>query len=282
MRNRIYISLDVEADGPVPGLHSMLQLGAVAYTEAGEPISEWSGCFKPLDGALPDPRTMTEFWNAHPGLLDKITAAAQEPAEQTKAWAGWLDQWDRKDVRLKAVCWPASFDLPWIHYYALRFCGHAPLGFSAIDIGSYAAGALGKKPGVSKADMPKALTDGLPAHTHDALEDAREQGELFFRILRHATEPSRLRADLARREAQAKCKRSGPQMIRLTAYDTGHELWVPAKPGILEDYPRLDTTNGKPGAGTRVVVDGVDRFVRERTTEILDALDARRREVRRG
>ena len=30
-----YVSIDIEADGPVPGLHSMLSLGAAAFTSEG-------------------------------------------------------------------------------------------------------------------------------------------------------------------------------------------------------------------------------------------------------
>ena len=30
--NEIYISTDVETDGPIPGPHSMLSIGSAAYT----------------------------------------------------------------------------------------------------------------------------------------------------------------------------------------------------------------------------------------------------------
>lgn len=38
-----YLSVNVEADGPIPGPYSMLSIGAVAYTaEEGELIDEYS------------------------------------------------------------------------------------------------------------------------------------------------------------------------------------------------------------------------------------------------
>ncbi len=42
-----YVSVDIEADGPVPGLHSMLSLGAVAHdSNALTDISHFSGKLK--------------------------------------------------------------------------------------------------------------------------------------------------------------------------------------------------------------------------------------------
>lgn len=181
-----WLSIDIEADGPVPGLHSMLQLGAVAIDNDGTEIGTWSACFKPLPDARPDPRTIAEFWNAYPGLLDRVKASAGDAALLTKDFVEWVEGLRGHGFRPKAVCWPASFDFPFVHYYCVKFTGSCPLGFSAVDIGSYAAGVLGKAPGVGKKDLPLSWTVGLPPHTHDALDDAREQAQLFHRVLRAA------------------------------------------------------------------------------------------------
>ena len=42
MINDIYVSVDIEADGPIPGDFSMLSLGAVAFNDDGEEIDSFS------------------------------------------------------------------------------------------------------------------------------------------------------------------------------------------------------------------------------------------------
>ena len=37
----IYVSIDIESDGPVPGLNSMLSLGAVAFDPVGKVLSKF-------------------------------------------------------------------------------------------------------------------------------------------------------------------------------------------------------------------------------------------------
>ena len=267
----IWVSLDIEADGPIPFLNSMLQLGAVAVDDDGKEVGSWSACFKPLPDARADERTIVEFWNAYPGMLERVLAQAEEPALMTKEFVEWVEGLGE---RRKAVCWPASFDYPFIHGYCVKFTGNCPLGFSAVDIGSYAAGVLGRAPGLGKRHMPNEWTDGLPPHTHDALDDAREQAELFCRIKKAAVDKEQLRARLAREQVAADMARARPKPathFKLTTYDYGEELLVPKRPITICRIPKLDTTNGKPGLGSRIYLDGVGHLVRESPEDILRA-----------
>ena len=49
--NEIYISTDVETDGPIPGPHSMLSLGSAAYTADKILVSTFSANLETLPGA---------------------------------------------------------------------------------------------------------------------------------------------------------------------------------------------------------------------------------------
>jgi len=40
-KKEIYVSIDIEADGPIPGPYSMLSIGAVAFTPEGEEVGEY-------------------------------------------------------------------------------------------------------------------------------------------------------------------------------------------------------------------------------------------------
>ena len=60
-----YISVDVETDGPVAGLHSMLSLGAAAYNAWGQRVGTFSANLKTLPDATTDDRTMA-WWKGQP------------------------------------------------------------------------------------------------------------------------------------------------------------------------------------------------------------------------
>ena len=47
----IYVSTDVETDGPIPGPHSMLSLGSAAYTADKTLVSTFSANLETLPGA---------------------------------------------------------------------------------------------------------------------------------------------------------------------------------------------------------------------------------------
>ncbi len=65
----------------------------------------------------------------------------------------------------------------------IRFAGESPFSHSALDMKTFAMVLLGKEyREASKRNMPKEWFDPLP-HTHQALDDAVEQGALFCNML---------------------------------------------------------------------------------------------------
>ena len=56
-----YIVTDIEADGPVPGLYSMISLAAAAVDEKGEVLSTFFENLLPLPTAAQHPDTM-RWW----------------------------------------------------------------------------------------------------------------------------------------------------------------------------------------------------------------------------
>ena len=52
-----YISVDIESE-PIPGVHSMLSLGAAALDAEGNAKGTWSANLEQLPGAAEHPRTM--------------------------------------------------------------------------------------------------------------------------------------------------------------------------------------------------------------------------------
>ena len=58
MTKEIYVSTDVETDGPIPGPHSMPSLGSAAYLPDKTLVSTFSANLELLPGTFGDPRTM--------------------------------------------------------------------------------------------------------------------------------------------------------------------------------------------------------------------------------
>jgi hypothetical protein len=81
----------------------------------------------------------------------------------------------------------APFDWMFVHWYFIHFSGENPFGISAWDIEAYYLGVARKYfwAETSKEKMDKKYLSVRP-HTHNALDDAREQAEVFQRLRREA------------------------------------------------------------------------------------------------
>lgn len=182
----IYVSTDVETDGPIPGPNSMLSFGSAAFTLApggllGR-VDTFSANLDLLPGSTPDPSTKRDFWDKNPEAWAACRENPQPIGETMARYAEWLNSLPGK---LVFVGYPATFDFSFIHWYLIRFTGSDPFGFSALDIKSYVAGYMGTDfRGTTKKNMPKRWFPKGRPHTHVALDDALEQGELFMNILR--------------------------------------------------------------------------------------------------
>ena len=69
-----YVSIDIEADGPAPGLNSMLSLGAVAFTSDGALVDTFSANLE----AREDPKTM-RWWAKQPEAWAACRTQIRDP-----------------------------------------------------------------------------------------------------------------------------------------------------------------------------------------------------------
>lgn len=56
-KQEIYVSTDIEADGPIPGPHSMLSFASAAYSADKQLLTTFSANLDTLPGANPHPDT---------------------------------------------------------------------------------------------------------------------------------------------------------------------------------------------------------------------------------
>jgi hypothetical protein len=179
--SEIYISTDVETDGPIPGPHSMLSFGSAAYTADKQLVSTFSANLETLPGAAAHPRT-AEWWATQPEAWAACRTRLEPPEAAMRRYVGWIKGLPGKPV---FVAYPAGFDFLFVYWYLIRFTGESPFSHSALDIKSYAMAVLrtGYRESTKK-NMPRQWFDKLP-HTHVALDDAVEQGALFCNMLKH-------------------------------------------------------------------------------------------------
>jgi len=178
--SEIYISTDVETDGPIPGPHSMLSFGSAAYTADKKLVSTFSANLETLDGAGAHPKT-AQWWATQPEAWAACRRDLQKPEAAMRAYVEWIKALESRPV---FVAYPAGFDFLFIYWYLIRFVGESPFGHAAIDMKSYAMAVLKTEyRQSSKRNMPTQWFDEFP-HTHVALDDAIEQGALFCNMLR--------------------------------------------------------------------------------------------------
>jgi hypothetical protein len=191
IRPDLYISADVETDGSVPGPFSLLSFGlAVVGRYDGKHFERSS------------PRDLTFYREMRP-ISDEFEAEAlavngldreqllhdgADPQDAMTEAAKWVRQVSA-DHRPVLVAYPVAFDWAFLYWYFERFAkGGSPFGHSScLDIRTQyqaLAGTVFDRSG--KAAMPAFLLPNAP-HTHNALDDAIEQGELFANLLDWAT-----------------------------------------------------------------------------------------------
>ena len=175
----IYVSTDVETDGPIPGIYSMLSFASAAYLPGKQLVGIFSANLETLPGAVSHSTTMA-WWDTQPDAWEACRMNLQKPESAMRHYLNWLKGLPGKPV---FVAYPAAFDFLFVYWYLMRFTGDSPFSYSALDIKTYAMAML-KKPfrETTKNNMPARWFDDLP-HTHLALDDAIEQGALFCNML---------------------------------------------------------------------------------------------------
>ncbi|MBV1849125.1 3'-5' exonuclease [Catellatospora tritici] len=191
MRQDMYFSADVEADGPIPGPYSMVSVGlAVAgtrahtFTRADPTAATFYRELRPIsDDFVPEAMAVS-------GLdRDALVRDGADPATAMRELSEWVKE-TAAGAKPIFVAYPASFDWMFVYWYLIRFTGGSVFGHSGcLDVKTaYAIKAdvpVGK---AVKGQMPRHLLSRRP-HTHNALDDAIEQADLFANVMEWQPQP---------------------------------------------------------------------------------------------
>lgn len=179
MSEEVYVSTDVEADGPIPGPHSMLSFGSAAYLADKTLVDTYTANLRELPGAEPHPSSM-QWWQDHPEAWKACRTNPRLPEDVMPEYVDWLKSLPGKPV---FVAYPATYDFMFVYWYLMYFVGESPFSHSALDLKTLAMAILGTEFRQSiKRNMPGEWFDPIP-HTHIALDDAIAQGALFCNML---------------------------------------------------------------------------------------------------
>ncbi len=217
MKGDVFISIDIECDGPIPGPHSMISLGAAAFDNDGRIIGTFEANLKALVGANPHETTMKDFWAKHPEAWKRSTENPVDPEKVMLAFDKWVTGLPGTEKR--AVCSPVGFDFTFVYWYLTRFVGTSCLDFKAIDMRSYLAGMLGLAYQYSgKPYYKQRWKDTRFAHTHCAIDDALEQGTSFMRMRAENLygKTACYAAGIAFENSWNKLKKDSKHVVRLT------------------------------------------------------------------
>lgn len=172
--SQVFIVVDIEADGPAVGLHSMLSIAAVATTDTQE-VSRFYRKLTRLPDASPDPST-TEWWKENPDAYAEATSDPCPPEQVMTEFYHWIIGLGREAI---FVSNPVSLDYTFVSWYLFRFAPGNPFkneknGIRALDLKSYVAGKYGLPfEKAKRVHWPEDVTEGMPEHTHNALDDAQ-------------------------------------------------------------------------------------------------------------
>lgn len=201
MTNELYVIVDIETDGQIPGDSSMLTLGAVPVTLEDGAINltlDDDKCFYTklyqLDGAAGDEKTLA-WWAKQDPLARHEAFEAKVGRLHPHTAMNYFQSWctrqldDNHADKAVFVARPTGFDFSFVRWYMIHFLGNdKPFGHRALDMRSMLFGQ----------DMSRAFSDldssemdarfmieveGLTFRPHHALDDARHHALVFANML---------------------------------------------------------------------------------------------------
>lgn len=173
----IFVSVDVETSGPIPGEYSLLSIGACSVFD---PDIGFTCELKPISDNFD--RKALEVTGLS---MQDMKKRGLEPETAMKAFFDWLSTLAGPEDLLVFVGFNAPFDWSFVNYYFHRFTGVNPFGFTALDIKALYMGAMGCSWRDTRSSKIAEHLKPTLSGTHDALLDARYQAEIFRLIWRN-------------------------------------------------------------------------------------------------
>ncbi len=178
MEEECFISVDIETTGPTPGLYSMYELGACVVGDDARRFYEELSLLK-------DGQAVPEALSACGHSIEELSLKGREPALVMRRF----DEWVRKVSAGKKpvfVALGATFDWMFVEWYFRVYAGENPFGHAGLDIKAFYMGLMKCRWDETKQSKIDARFQSDKPHTHNALDDAIQQADMFAKMLAHA------------------------------------------------------------------------------------------------
>ena len=134
------------------------------------------------------------WWALQSAAWEARHVNPQPPEKAIADFRDWVDHHHKTVGWPFRVAFPIAFDGMWVEWYLQWFAGESPFRRRWLDLKTVAMIAMGAGyRAIAKSTLPRHWRSRTP-HTHVAVEDAIEQGELFFTEL---SELNAQRGDIA-------------------------------------------------------------------------------------
>lgn len=157
--------IDVEADGPAPGLFSMVSVGIVRV-DPGLDVTFYAETRPVVDAWVPEALAVS-------GFTREQHLTFRDPAEVMAEMEAWLLASSKG--RPVFVSDNLAFDWQWVNWYFWKYLNRNPFGFSGRRIGDMYAGL---QKDLSAANKWKHLRK--TKHTHHPVDDAKGNAEALL------------------------------------------------------------------------------------------------------
>lgn len=178
----VYVSVDVEASGPFPPAFSMLSIGACVV---GDPETSFYAELKPISEQV-----VAEAIRVVGKPLEHFTTNGREPKIVMAEFEEWVKSISIGQMPV-FVGFNAAFDWAFVNWYFHTCLGRTPFGISPLDIKAYFMGLKGVEWEDTRSSRIPEIFKGPATQTHNALDDARSQAQMFEKMLRYAQERGR-------------------------------------------------------------------------------------------
>lgn len=181
-KEKVYLSFDIEADGPSPSLNNMIAFGVVLFTidplnnSRAEVFNQQDYYLKPRPTHKASEHTMKTFWSKHPEVLAKIESQARDPKEvMNEFYTSYMEL--VKTVDIEWLAYPAAFDWQWMNAYLYQYVDN-PIGLPYMATCIDAIETIVKTITGSKHPMIDKMLIEHPL-THIPSEDSLRQALMF-------------------------------------------------------------------------------------------------------
>jgi len=161
--------VDVEADGPIPGIYSMVSFGVI-LVDKDELFNHFYGEVKPI----------SQNWNPESLAISKFSRDQHLNFPEPQKVMIEFNEWIKKNnTNGRPIFWSdnLAFDWQWINYYSHKFLNYNPFGHSGRRISDVICG-YEKDLRFSWKKLKKTK------HTHHPVDDAKGNAEVLSLYLK--------------------------------------------------------------------------------------------------